>query len=1710
MKRILLVFTLLCLITFPFLAKAAPSATINTRTRVGCDSVFAVFTLSSYTGCTGTVGTTQWYYIKDVTSGAPDTLAITNASYYNFNAPGTYSVVARIICGTDTGYVREDAMITVRSGFGVSFTTTNPGVDTLPRCAGTVNFRNTTAVDTGSCSFNWYWIISNSGGVIASINSYNASYNFTSNGTYAVSLIGFGPLCGCSGSITRTSYITIVSAPTAAFSVIGDSTFCSPPGTVCFRNASAGVATGYSWHFGDGAVVNRTDTASVCHTFASVGSYSDTLYAFLNATCSTRAVIANQVIISNFAAAMGAAPSVVCQGSAVTFSDSTYIGTATNYYFYVIDLATGRRIDSSIGSARPSFTFTAIGNFRILDSAVNAYGCSSTAFRDVRVLGRPTILGINATSIDSLYRCAPNRTVNFLSSISGGTGAYNYTWHWSTATAGDTVGGTGTSRSRPSHTYTASGVYSVMLHVSDVNGCVDSFTYTDMVTIQRARLRITLNTNTGCAPVAMTYRTGLTFPLGGTAIIDSVAYGDSTWCRGAGCDSGGHTYIDSGRFVMRVYWRLPASLGGCTYVDTAVITVGNVRPIYHVSQSPSDSVCPHTTVYFNDSCFNCTSHSWTIGYLGRGGTSDSMETSFTYDTLGFYRYQLIMSVNGCVDTVDSFVYVYGPGTGSVIVSTPSCTNRDSFIFTIRNPATGSLGIPGTSRYFWDFGVTTTDRDTSSGNPVRYTYPTGSGTYTAVVTYYGDASNHFCTNTDTIIVDKRVPTFNFTLSDSTICKNDNVRFVGPLNMDSTLAYLYTWVWGDRTPNGRTGVSITGSETNITSHTYTDTGTYRAYLILTNGYGCIDSAGSRRIRVYGPVGGFTASDTTICAFGSITFTDRNVSRGAVIVNRFWNLNSTGVTTAGAPPNTTFAGGLTATGVYPEGRYVVTLNDSDNIVGTTGSRCWSFDNLTINAVKPHARFTSPDSATTVCPGLPITFRSSNRGVSYRWNFGDGTGYTAASSSDSVVTHTYSANGTYSISLIVISDGSGGIPAGCADTLTRASFIRLDRVDISVVALGDTSAGCPPLSIFAYPTSSPFYTYTWKLYQGSRLDHSTTSFLYSRNITGAGSYRLVVTASTPRGCTDSTTRNYFVGGPSGYLVIDTTRGCAPVTMNVHFVDTGSTRSTGGFVWNSCPAGTVITTTPDLALTYTAPGVYCPPTVVIQSGSCVVPIVNLVDSIRVFRVPTITATLPDIICFGANTALLAGGANVGTDSGTYVWTPSTYLTCDTCQNPLVIRPLVNTTYVVTGTTIDGCSNTAATIVQVDSPFRVTITGKDTICIGARDTLRGYGMSAGFSNYIWSGTGSSVYVGNPNVVTPITTTTYKAKATNAAGCTDSAYFKVTVLMPPVLHVTPDPAHYCKNQSPLQLVATGASKYIWKPNLGLSCDSCRTPLCTIGSNIIYTMVGTDIHGCRDSFFVPVTVYDTTVTGIRQDTSVCIGTPVQMFATGGIAYKWDPSLGLSNPNIYNPIANPPVTTIYTVYITENVCFKDTLKVKINVVPTPIIKVPPSVTIIAGNSVQLYADTLNTVYITDYLWTPADSTLTCFDCPRPIASPVVNTTYTVKASTIEGCTGYASVTINVLCQSSQVFVPNTFTPNGDGVNDRFYISGKGLGTVKRLAVYSRWGQLVFESRDGRANDPSYGWDGTFNGEVLQPDVFIYVLDIECQTGEPFSFKGDISLVR
>ncbi|WP_367391711.1 gliding motility-associated C-terminal domain-containing protein [Lewinella sp. LCG006] len=149
--------------------------------------------------------------------------------------------------------------------------------------------------------------------------------------------------------------------------------------------------------------------------------------------------------------------------------------------------------------------------------------------------------------------------------------------------------------------------------------------------------------------------------------------------------------------------------------------------------------------------------------------------------------------------------------------------------------------------------------------------------------------------------------------------------------------------------------------------------------------------------------------------------------------------------------------------------------------------------------------------------------------------------------------------------------------------------------------------------------------------------------------------------------------------------------------------------------------------------------------------------------------------------------------------------------------------------------------------------------------------------------------------------------------------------------------------------------------------------------------------------------------------------------------------------------------------------------------------------------------------YTWTPMDS-LSCLnpDCSLVQVDPTSTTTYQVLVTNENGCTATDEVTIRVI-KDRPVFIPNVFSPNNDGSNDGFTIfSGPGLELIEKLQIFSRWGELVFEANNIFPNDEGVGWDGQFNGEPVNPGVFVYLAQLRFVDEEIVEVKGDVTLIR
>jgi len=173
---------------------------------------------------------------------------------------------------------------------------------------------------------------------------------------------------------------------------------------------------------------------------------------------------------------------------------------------------------------------------------------------------------------------------------------------------------------------------------------------------------------------------------------------------------------------------------------------------------------------------------------------------------------------------------------------------------------------------------------------------------------------------------------------------------------------------------------------------------------------------------------------------------------------------------------------------------------------------------------------------------------------------------------------------------------------------------------------------------------------------------------------------------------------------------------------------------------------------------------------------------------------------------------------------------------------------------------------------------------------------------------------------------------------------------------------------------------------------------------------------------------------------------------------------------------------------------------------IELPSDVTIELGDSVRL--EPVFSFIVDSLYWSPPDW-LTCTDCPNPWSIPSTTIEYLLSVWSKEGCLVTAPTRI-VVNRDITLYVPNVFSPNGDGINDLFSIySKKNVGIVNQFAIYDRWGELMWEARDFVA-DGTTGWDGTFRGEHMQPGVFAWICEVEDLDGGVKRLKGDVTLVK
>lgn len=269
----------------------------------------------------------------------------------------------------------------------------------------------------------------------------------------------------------------------------------------------------------------------------------------------------------------------------------------------------------------------------------------------------------------------------------------------------------------------------------------------------------------------------------------------------------------------------------------------------------------------------------------------------------------------------------------------------------------------------------------------------------------------------------------------------------------------------------------------------------------------------------------------------------------------------------------------------------------------------------------------------------------------------------------------------------------------------------------------------------------------------------------------------------------------------------------------------------------------------------------------------------------------------------------------------------------------------------------------------------------------------------------------------------------------------------------------------------------------------------------------INGCDgDMVSATVVVLPLPLANAGPDLVVCFGKTIQLNGSGGNNYQWSPAAFLSNPQIANPIVRLPAPGTYTyiLSVTRNGCSAIS-KDSVNITYLPPVSIfAGNDTLIAQNQpLQLNAIPNAGTVFTTFNWSPPTG-LNNTRIKNPVAILQSDIAYTVTARTVEGCEATDAIKVRVFAKAD-INVPNAFTPNRDGRNDKFRIIAVGIRELTYFQIYNRWGQLVFS-----AKNLSDRWDGSINGLVQSTGTYVWRAEAVDYNGNVIKKSGTVTLIK
>lgn len=481
---------------------------------------------------------------------------------------------------------------------------------------------------------------------------------------------------------------------------------------------------------------------------------------------------------------------------------------------------------------------------------------------------------------------------------------------------------------------------------------------------------------------------------------------------------------------------------------------------------------------------------------------------------------------------------------------------------------------------------------------------------------------------------------------------------------------------------------------------------------------------------------------------------------------------------------------------------------------------------------------------------------------------------------------------------------------------------------------------------------------------------------------------------------------------------------------------------------------------------------------------------------PTVQLSADTTICNTANAVLIASGGIA------YSWAPATGLNVTNAAT-VIASPAITTQYTVTIGSPGGCTNKDSVLVTVMNCSFNTIVSSGSICTGNCFVLSA-AVSGGTAPYdfVWQPGGMT---GDSINVCPTVTTTYTVTITDKNGDKGQGSGLVKVVPPPV--VTATSQSVCKGD-PATLTASGALSYKWS-------TGANTAAITVNPivNSTYTVTGTTAEGCSDTAMASVFIKQKPVVRFSPDTAGCAPLIVKFsnLSTDMMANatcSWDFGNGVKVQGCSPAAVTYSVAGTYPVSLSVNNdgCIATVERTAVKVYPLPIatFTADPPKTDFYNPTIVFTKDSKDT---NENKWSFGDGTTAISNVPEYKHTYEEEGKYNVclNVTSINKCSGQHCLEV-IISPAWSFYIPNAFTPDGDGLNSSFYAKAKNI-TEYHLMIFDRWGNLLFESEN-----LSEGWDGKINHgfETAKQDVYVYKVSFRDGSNKQRQYIGSVTLLK